>query len=119
MIRRCELTEMAAKLSLQLEASRIPDDFDASGEAWEVIARVRDRYTNYRALAAQLPACHDGCPLHSNAAEPVPGTCLTYEFAHYVLKREAKHVALPAYSAWHARRTAPQPAAPLATIAVA
>ena len=73
MIRRCELTETAAKLSLQLEAYRIPDDFEAAGEDWQVIARIRDEYTNYRKLAKALPPCPDSCPTPNDAAGLTPG----------------------------------------------
>ncbi len=104
MIRRCELTETAAKLSLQLEAYRIPDDFDATGAEWEVIARIRDQYTNYRKLAAALPPCPDNCAPARPSPNAPDGHCLTYEFAHHMLKTEAKQVAATAYRAWCARQ---------------
>lgn len=104
MIRRCDLTETAAKLSLQLEAYPIPDDFDAGGEDWEIIARVRDHYTNYRRLAEALPPCPDNCPPGKGSSNLVQGHCLTYEFAHHVLRTAAKQVAVHAYRAWRTRQ---------------
>lgn len=104
MIRRCELTETAARLSLQLEVYGIPDGFDATGDDWQVIVRVRDQFTNYRKLVELLPPCPESCDWARSESEPGDGHCLTYEFAHHILKTEAKQLALSTYNAWRAKR---------------
>jgi hypothetical protein len=98
MIMRCAVTEAAARLTLQLEAYPIPDDFDPSGKYWQVITRVRNRYTNYQALVDALP----DCPL--NCGRRVGAGCSSYDFATDILDQEARRLAVCSLDAWQARR---------------
>ncbi len=97
MATRCEVMEAAAKLSLQLEAYNIPDSFAPSGKRWQVVARVRDEYTNYRDLLASLGACANGESL-TVSGRPA------YDCAREVLDTEARELAQRVYRTWYAQR---------------
>lgn len=97
MATRCEVLETAAKLSLQLEAYRIPDSFEATGKDWQVVDKVRDEYTNYRQLLGALDDCRMG--------EQVTKTGRSgHDCAREMLEVEARALARRVYRSWHARR---------------
>jgi hypothetical protein len=97
MITRCEVMEKAAKLSLQLEAYSIPDGFEATGKYWQVVAKIRDEYTNYRKL---LEALRD-CPVDGKLTRTGRSSD---DCAREMLDAEARELAMRVYDAWSARR---------------
>ncbi len=97
MATRCEVLERAAKLSLRLEAYRIPDGFEATGKHWEVVAKVRDEYTNYRKLLDAL----DECPGDDNLTTTGRSG---YDTAREILDTEARELAKRLYGSWYAQR---------------
>jgi hypothetical protein len=102
MITRCEVTEEAAKLSLQLEAYSIPDDFNATGKYWHRVAEVRQQYTNFPTLLEALPACPGDCPLLPGKQDGA--RCFSRDFAYDMLEADARQLAMCVYDRWSARR---------------
>ncbi len=101
MIARCAVTEAAARLSLELEAYSIPDDFQPEGKYRQVVARVRDQYTNYRQLLVSLPSC---TPADCGKVEG--GGCASHDLAEAMLEIEARRLAIGVYACWEARHAA-------------
>lgn len=94
---RCEVLETAAKLSLQLEAYKIPDGFEATGKYWQVVARVRDQYTNYKQLLEALADCQ--------VSEQLTRTGRSgHDCAREMLETEARELARRVYHSWHVQR---------------
>ncbi len=107
MITRCDVTEAAARLSLQLEATSIPDGFGATGKYRQNVSEVQQLYTNYERLLGSVPACPDECPLHpGNAAG---ARCFSRDFAIEMLEADARQLAAWVYEKWRVRQgRAPQ-----------
>ncbi len=97
MVTHCEVMEKAAKLSLQLEAYSIPDGFEATGKYWQVVAKVRDQYTNYRTLLEILQDCPADGKLTRTGRSG-------HDCAREMLETEARELAMRVYDAWSARR---------------
>jgi hypothetical protein len=96
MAAHCEVMETAAKLSLQLEAYKIPDGFEATGNYWEIVARIRDHYTNYKRLLDVLDRCPaDGGLTRSGRPSD--------DCARELLETEARQLAMRVYRTWHSQ----------------
>lgn len=110
MATRCEVMEKAAKLSLELEAYSIPDGFEATGRYWQVVAKVRDEYTNYRKLLETL----QGCPADGKLTRTGRPS---HDCAREMLEAEARELAMRVYDAWSARRNKLAPSEPVERLA--
>ncbi|MGE5602185.1 MAG: hypothetical protein ACM30E_03995 [Nitrososphaerales archaeon] len=97
MVTHCEVMEKAAKLSLQLEAYSIPDGFEATGKYWQVVARIRDEYTNYKKLLEVLQDCPADGKLTRTGRSG-------HDCAREMLDTEARELARRVFDAWSARR---------------
>jgi hypothetical protein len=104
MVRRCDVTETAAKLSLYLEAYQVPADFDLPAGERQAVELVRSRYTNYEKVLTLLPRCPDDCPFAVAAQDGATGFCFSNDFARRELAGEARRLAAGAYNAWLLRR---------------
>ncbi len=108
MLTSCDVTETAGRLSLQLEAQAIPDDYDPVGAYWQIIANVRHSFTNYDTLLAALPDCPLECPIAESNGDLTGQSCANYDLAHDILKTEARRLAMNLYRAWEGEAPAPQ-----------
>ena len=101
MIARCAVTEAAARLSLELEAYSIPDDFQPEGKYRQVVARVR---TSTRITGS----CSYPCPparLQIAARSRAAGAPVTTS-PRRCWRSKPRRLAIGVYACWEARHAA-------------
>jgi hypothetical protein len=104
MIRRCDVTEAAAKASLYLEAYQVPDEMNLPDGERQAVELIRRRFTNHETVLALLPRCPDDCPFAVTAQDGSASFCYSNYFARHELAGEARRLAAGVYNAWLLRQ---------------